>query len=554
MKAAIYARFSSELQNERSIDDQVDLCRSFAARQGIAVVAVFDDRARSGASMIGRDGLMRMMDAARDRAFDVVIVEALDRLSRDQEDLAGLWKRLGFLGVEIRAVHEGVADAIQIGVRGLVGALYLQDLAHKVRRGLSGVVRDGRHAGGRAYGYRPIPGQPGELEIVEDEAAVVRRIFADYAAGTSPREIAGALNREAVAPPRGRLWNASTINGSRQRGAGILQNELYVGRIVWNKVRMVKDPDTGKRVSRPNEAGERQSADAPHLAIVAQDLFAAARERKDDLGGAQPQDRKRPRHLLSGLLKCGACGSGMSVHDRDKTGKTRVRCSAVRESGVCSHNRIYYLEGIERVTVDGLRAELRDPRLIAEYVSAYQDERRRLAGDNAARRARIEQRIGETKRSIDRLVDALATGVMTAGAIGDRLLTLEKEKATLDSELAALAPQTDVIALHPAAVSRYLAQIEALSEALTSGADIRAGSSAAWFRSLVERVIVHPTPPRQPLDIECRGYMAELTQAPMMAPSGRHSGFEMVAEARYRREPTMSAAVFPMRFRPTTAA
>ncbi len=94
MRTAIYARFSTELQQERSIEDQFELCRAHAAKNGLDVVAVYDDRARSGASIFGRDGLMRMMDAARDGAFDVILVEALDRLSRDQEDLAGLWKRL----------------------------------------------------------------------------------------------------------------------------------------------------------------------------------------------------------------------------------------------------------------------------------------------------------------------------------------------------------------------------------------------------------------------------------------------------------------------------
>jgi site-specific DNA recombinase len=129
MRTAIYARFSTELQQARSIEDQVALCCGYAAKNGLEVAAVYDDRARSGASILGRDGLMRMMDAARDGAFDVILVEALDRLSRDQEDLAGLWKRLNFLGIELRAVHDGKADQIQIGIRGLVGALYFQDLA-----------------------------------------------------------------------------------------------------------------------------------------------------------------------------------------------------------------------------------------------------------------------------------------------------------------------------------------------------------------------------------------------------------------------------------------
>lgn len=146
-RAAIYARFSTELQHERSIEDQVAVCRNYAERNELEIVGVYDDRARSGASMYGRDGLLRLLDAARDGSFEVILIEALDRLSRDQEDLAGIWKRLNFLGVELRALHEGTADQIQIGVRGLLGSLFLTDLAHKVRRGMQGVVRDGRHAG-----------------------------------------------------------------------------------------------------------------------------------------------------------------------------------------------------------------------------------------------------------------------------------------------------------------------------------------------------------------------------------------------------------------------
>ena len=87
-RTAIYARFSTELQQDRSIEDQIELCRSHADRNGLSVVAVYDDRARSGASVYGRDGLIHLLEAARDRKFDVILVEAFDRLSRDQEDLA----------------------------------------------------------------------------------------------------------------------------------------------------------------------------------------------------------------------------------------------------------------------------------------------------------------------------------------------------------------------------------------------------------------------------------------------------------------------------------
>src|SRR5262249_62407143 len=94
------------------------------------------------------------------------------------------------------------------------------------------------------------------------------------------RQIAGDLNRDGIAPPRGKRWNASTINGSNQRGTGIIRNELYAGRLVWNKVRMVKDPDTGKRVSRPNPPDQWQIVAVPDLAIAPADLFEAAQRRK----------------------------------------------------------------------------------------------------------------------------------------------------------------------------------------------------------------------------------------------------------------------------------
>jgi DNA invertase Pin-like site-specific DNA recombinase len=236
-KAVIYARFSTDLQNERSIEDQITLCRDYTSREEMNVVEVYEDRARSGGSVMGRGGLLRLLDQARERSFDVVVVEALDRLSRDMEDLAGIHKRLSFLGIEIRAVHEGVVNTVLVGLRGLVGQLYREDNAHKVRRGLAGRIGQGLNAGGRAYGYAPVAGEKGKRTIVEVEAEIVRRIFDEYVAGRTPREIAHDLNNECILPPRGRSWNASTINGNMQRGTGIIQNELYAGRLVWNKVR-----------------------------------------------------------------------------------------------------------------------------------------------------------------------------------------------------------------------------------------------------------------------------------------------------------------------------
>ncbi len=428
-------------------------------------------------------------------------------------------------------VHSGGSpvDTATVGLFGLMSQLQREDGAKKVHRGMAGVIRAGRHAGGRAYGYRPVRGRTGVLSIVEQEAVVVRRIFTAYLAGMTPRLIAQALNEEEILPPRGRAWNASTINGNGQRGNGILQNELYVGRIVWNKVRMVKDPETGRRVSRPNAPSEWSATDNPDLAIVDAAVFASARAIKARRGCVKPQERRQPKRLLSGLLKCGVCGSGMSVHDRDKTGKTRLRCSRVRESGSCDHARLYYAEAIERVAVEGLKSELRSPEAIAAFVKEYRAERKRLAGEATGKRLKLETRLGEVTRALGRMVDAICDGSATGATIGDRMKVAEAEKAGIEVELAAALPP-DVVELHPRAVDRYLSLIQDLSGTLHEGGGVSTGSAASAFRNLVESVTVHPVAARAPLDIEIRGYLAELTSEPGLKPSGRHSGFEVVAE------------------------
>jgi hypothetical protein len=226
------------------------------------------------------------MRDALNRRFDVVLAESLDRFSRDQEDTAGLFKRLTFAGVNIVTLAEGDITHLHIGFKGTMNALFLKDLAEKTHRGLRGRIEDGKSAGGLCYGYRVVKTisggsvTTGEREIEPAEAAVVLRIFHDFIAGVSPKQIAKNLNREGVPGPFGGAWSPSTIYGNAKRGTGILNNELYVGRLVWNRLRYVKNPDTGKRVSRLNPTSEWMSRDVPALRIVPDDIWTAAKSRQ----------------------------------------------------------------------------------------------------------------------------------------------------------------------------------------------------------------------------------------------------------------------------------
>jgi DNA invertase Pin-like site-specific DNA recombinase len=449
------------------------------------------------------------MDDARSGKFDLVIVEALDRLSRDQEDLAGLHKRLSFADVGIMAVHDGAADAIQVGIRGLVSTLFLADLKHKIRRGMTGVVRDGRHAGGRAYGYRPIPGQPGVMQIDEAEAEIVRRIFAELVAGMLPREIANGLNRDGIQPPRGAAWNASTISGSAQRGNGIVRNPLYAGKIVWNRVHMVRDPETGKRISRINNREEHREAEAPQLALVDQVTFEAAKaivegRAKKAQGG---EYTRRPKRLLSGLLRCSHCGGGMSAHDRDGDA-IRIRCSRSKESATCCNNRKYRLDKIERAVIDGLRGQLLHPDLLAEYVRAYREERRDEAAKAVRERSTLERRLADLNGQLERLMQAMSRGILPIEAVEAQYAPLQADRDRIAAELS-MIPSSPTIELHPHAPAQYRNAVEKLADRLND-LDDRADSEAiAAVRALVDSVVVHDTISGG-VEVEVIGHLAAL--------------------------------------------
>ena len=181
-RVAIYARYSSDAQSEQSIEDQVRVSRARAEREGWTVAEVYADYAISGASA-SRPQFQQLIRDARAGQFDVILAEALDRLSRDQEHVAGLFKQMSFAGVRIVTLAEGDISELHIGLKGTMSALFLKDLALKTHRGLEGRVRAGGSGGGLSYGYRVRRGlRPdgtpitGEMEIADAEAAIANKL------------------------------------------------------------------------------------------------------------------------------------------------------------------------------------------------------------------------------------------------------------------------------------------------------------------------------------------------------------------------------------------
>jgi site-specific DNA recombinase len=526
MRVAVYARFSSDLQDVRSIADQIGVARDHAVRQGWQVVAEFSDAAISGSSLHNRPGLLDLLVGAQQHQFDAVLTESIDRLSRDLEDIAGLHKRLAYWGVKIVTLADGEVGKLHVGLKGIIASIYLDDLAQKTRRGQVGRVKAGRIPGGRCYGYDVVrEGEDrGRRTINEAEAEIVRPMFREYVSGDSPIVIATRLNAERVPSPRGGQWNASTINGSRLRLNGIINNRLYAGRLVYNRQRFIKDPATGKRQARRNPPDQWLEQEIPELVILPMELFEAAQARRARLGGprsggAELGRKRRPKHLLSGLLKCASCGASMII-----VGGDRVGCSAHQNKGTCDNRRSTRLAEVEARVVAALKSYLLAPDLVAEAVEAYRIERSRLAKERAKQRRNAERDLAAIDRKI--------AGVITMGekggdprALALRLNELEAERRALLAQMP--GRENDAIALHPNAAERYRQKVADVHAALTKG-DGASREAITLVRELIERITVEPTPPDQPPKLELLGNLAAL----MREPSQNTDSVPMVAGAR----------------------
>jgi len=453
--AAIYARFSTDKQDRSSIDDQARACRTWAMARGLKVTTVFADEATSGSVPVTqRPGGAAMHAAALASKFDVLILEGLDRLSRDQVDQEQVVRRLEHRGIRIVGISDGYdsnageSRFVLRGMRGIVNEVYRRDLPPKIRRGLAGQIERGFHAGGMSYGYRSAPvgmNDRGEaegfrLQIVADQAEIVREIYARYAAGASLQRIAADLNaRHVPGPGRKRTkpstWSVAALYGTPRAGSGLLNNELYVGRYIWNRREWVKDPDNPiRRVPRMRPREEWQIVERPDLRIVDDETWNTVRARMDSprKRGGQRGRGPAPRTLFGGLLRCGVCGGAMvAVHQR------YYGCAAHKDRGptVCGGTFAPRKETDRRLIAE-LRQQILAPEAIAKIRTRVrellQDLQRRGHNDADARTARREALEGE----INRLTEAVAQMGLSA-ALRTRLAAAEVELATLTATASA---------------------------------------------------------------------------------------------------------------------
>ena len=521
-RVGLYARYSSDNQREASLEDQFRLCRDHAAREGWEIAGVYQDAGISGSSTILRPGIQKLVRDAQCREFDVVVAEALDRISRDQADVATLYKHLKFAGVPIVTLAEGTISELHVGLKGTMNALFLKDLAMKTRRGLRGRVEAGKSGGGLCYGYRVVKkfdanGEAlrGDREIVSSEAEIVRRIFHEFAAGTGPRAIAKKLNEEGIDGPESKLWNDTTIRGHVKRGTGIINNELYIGRLIWNRQRYVKDPSTGRRVSRLNPDAEWIVSQVPELRIVEDKLWESVKARQQEIAqkhinlteavrrhhNNRLSVAHRPKSLLSGLVFCGSCDGPCSLR-----GGNRFVCSNHVGKGSCPNNRTIAREKLEGRVLAGLKDRMMAPEAAEAAMRAYAEETNRLNRERRSNGDNWRAELAKTERELAKAVDAILAGVSPL-TLKEKIGKLETRKTEL-TELLADIPDTKTPDLLPSASAIYAKKIGKLTEAINQP-DNRAEAAEA-LRGLIERVTLIPGAKRGEMDVMLTGELGTI--------------------------------------------
>ena len=481
MRATAYARYSSDQQRATSIDDQLRNCRKRAEAEGWEIIETFADAAVSG-SDAKRPQYQKMLAAAGDGGFQVLLIDDLSRFARDSVEQERAIRRLEFQGVRIIAVSDGYdslskARKIHRGMKGLMNEVFLDDLRDKVHRGQEGQALKGFWLGGRPYGYRLRPvldrsrldayGQPERvgtvLEVDPEQAPIVKEMFKRYSEGASCLTISRELNARGVASP-GSTWRRKVrrCRGWMQSAVrSILKNPLYAGRQRWNASQYLRDPDTGKDRRRARPESEWKVRHDESLRLVSDELFdcVQARTRVSTKGDARLKSGGKAKFVLSGLLVCESCGSKYVMGD-----KTHYCCAGHWSGRACSNTTRVRRDAIEACLlrnddspIGGLLAPERVARMAAELEQLHAEHMHQ----STARAAEVPKELRELTARIERLKERLRAGDpdMTGDEIEAAIERAQAKRQELERQQPGAKESARVLAMLPRAAELYRRQV-----------------------------------------------------------------------------------------------
>ncbi len=385
LRAAYYARYSTDGQEADSIDRQFMVCGSISSREGFVHSERhrFSDPETSGGTP-RRAGYLAMLAAAARGEFDVLIAEDISRLWRNMEMQTRDINEL--LGLRIAIVTQAEDtrrdnDLMMLNLKGSMNEANRKEIGRRVRNKLQLLAKSGRPAGGRSYAYIPAAqSSTGQIEVLGSQAEVVRQIFEWRSSGWSGRRIAQELNargvpspgaawkRNGAIPERKRSdgqWVRSAIVGDVRRGTGILNNPIYKGDVVWGPSRWVRSPRDSaiRRCELIDDPQELITYHVERLRIVSDDLWnrvqamqCARTPRSEAIRAAKRQLGRGPALWLSSLLVCSECGSNYVQY-----GRRDYVCSGFHNGSTCSNGMRFRIADIEAAVLEALEMDLLGP-------------------------------------------------------------------------------------------------------------------------------------------------------------------------------------------------
>lgn len=483
MRAAIYARRSTEEHQIESLDTQIEGARRFIAAQGwrLDPAHVFVDSGVSRAEFVKRPGLIALLRGAEKRAFDVVVCRDETRLGGDTfrtgQLVATLTEhgQLWYYFTRERVRLDDAVSKFMVAARGFSSEIEREKISQRTRENLERKARRGLVAGGKVYGYDNAPAGDGagKVRVVNaEQAAIVREVFARYAQGDGLRTIARDLNARGVDPPRaGRRgtgsWGPSALHE-------MLRRVLYAGRVEWGRSHKVYRGGTKTRTAE--HPHELVSVEAPHLRIVNPDLWAAVQVRCGASNGSRRAGRPAT-YLLSGILRCGSCGGPLTViNGRDGYEPIKVyACCRRRDRGdtVCTSTLRRPVEAVDGAILDWVRREV----LTEDFVLMVLEELRQLVRERAQADVgeveQLERQATELRQQVNRYAElALEAPVEVRGVLYGKLGERQRELSTVEDRLRA-------VQVLPGLVDGELQRIEGEARRrLAELSDLQAGSPA----------------------------------------------------------------------------
>ncbi len=521
LRVWIYTRYSTDKQSQKSIEDQLTECQRFCARNGWRVAHVLRDPELTGFIDL-RPGYQELLAAIENREVDVIVAENIDRIVRDGEHSAALEKSCTFHDVQIWTIQEGKVGPMQLALKSLMSGEMRRTVALQAHRGLAGNVAKGRSAGGLSYGYeiaRDHRGDRivGELCIVDHEAAIVRRIMSEYADGKTPQKIASDLNADGIPSPSGTAWRQNTINGNLKRGTGIINNELYIGVRVWNRLEYRLHPKSQKRVSRRRPREEWVVAEVPLLRIADDDLWDRVKQRQMGLRSpcrteavagtpeAKPYSFRRAKYLLSGLLFC-RCGGRLTIAG---TGKKRYYCERAKQLGPSKCAGMTGLPQLEAeaAVLAGMKKDLMQAAAVAAFRDGMEKEFKKTSEAASEEKAAVEKRLRKVDKQIGNATSAIMAG-MNSPALLQELSKAEEQKADLIARIDQLRrPPLEI----PKDLDRRFADLVRNLETVLSKPDLIV-QAADVMKTLVEKIVVKERPEGGHI-LDLQGNLARMLKA-----------------------------------------